>query len=76
MSDYVVTQFWSDDLSFVEEVKKEAYKVFDAISFSTFPEKDYWTMTISELDLKESLFILDKLKDKFNINFVISYGVY
>jgi predicted oxidoreductase (fatty acid repression mutant protein) len=33
-------------------------------------------ITISELSLKESLFILDKLHDKFGLVFYIEYGMY
>ena len=32
--------------------------------------------TISELDLRESMEILDELKKKFHLTFVITYGVY
>lgn len=76
MSDYVKLQFWCDDYNKISAVRKEAKKVFDAIHISADHKNDYWSMTISELDLKESLPILDKLKKKFNLVFVVSYGVY
>lgn len=37
---------------------------------------NFYELTISELDLKESLPILNKLKKKFNFLFVVTYGVY
>jgi len=76
MSYSVTTEFWSDDPNFVRQVEKYALKIFEPINFSKQAKNDYWSMIIYELELKEALPILDELKKKFGITFIISYGVY
>lgn len=78
MSEYTVVSFELTDPNKLKVIKDFTNKLFDATSIKDLQVSGRfcYALCISELDLKESLEILDELKKKFNLTFVIEYGVY
>jgi hypothetical protein len=89
MSDYTVVSFPIGALRRYNRYTEESLRSFlaeewDAWSLQvkstpiegTRATHDYYELTISELDLGESMGILNKLKQKYSIRFYIEYGVY
>jgi hypothetical protein len=79
MSEYTQVQFALPKNHKIEHVKRKANDLFDAIGIEPIHHErmdNLYRMTISELNFHESLFILDSLKSKYSLQFVIEYGVY
>lgn len=78
MSDYTKVWFEVNDPNKATELAKYSKKLFDACNVQDAQVKGRFCyyLIISELNLEESLPILDKLKAKFGVRFVIEYGVY
>ena len=78
MSDYTKVWFELNDPNKATEVRKYSKKLFDACNIKDAQAvgRFCYYLTISELTLGESLPILDELKAKFGILFVVEYGVY
>ncbi len=78
MSDYTVVSFELHSADKVADIRKYAVGLFDAVRLKDLRVKGRfcYQLTISELDLRESLSILDALQRKFNLVFVVEYGVY
>ena len=78
MSDYTVVSFELNDPNKLKAIKAFTKKLFDATDIKDLQveHRFCYALCISELDLQESLGILDELKKKFNLKFVVEYGVY
>jgi len=63
-------------LFIVTAVEPGGYDSWDVSYHLTRKGRFCYQLTISELDLRESLSILDALQRKFNLVFVVEYGVY
>lgn len=78
MSDYTVVSFELSSPERILEITNYCTKLFDAIYVKDMQVKGRfcYQLTINELNLKESLSILDDLSGKFGLTFVVEYGVY
>lgn len=78
MSDYTEVTFELDQPSKLKEIEEYSKQLFDACYIKDLQVKGRfcYSLTISELDLVESLEILDALKSNFRLTFVVEYGVY
>jgi len=78
MSDSTVVSFELRSPERATDIRNYARGLFDAISVKDLQVKGRfcYQLTISELDLRESLGILDDLQKKFNLVFAVEYGVY
>ena len=78
MSDYTEVWFELNDPNKVQPIVKYSKTLFDACYIKDLQTKGRYCyqLVIHELDLRESLPILDKLGSKFGIKFVVEYGVY
>ena len=78
MSDYTVVSFELFNNEQIEPIRKLTKKLFEATSIKDLqvPARRCYALTIHELTLKESLGILEELKKRFGIIFVVEYGVY
>lgn len=78
MSDY--TQVWFElyDPNKVQALLKYSRQLFDGCNIKDTQTKDRYCyrLIISELTLRESLPILDKISEKFKLEFVVEYGMY
>lgn len=78
MSDYTVVSFELSSPQRISEITKYCAKLFDAIYVKDMQVKGRfcYQLTINELNLRESLSILDDLSGKFDLTLVVEYGVY
>lgn len=78
MSDYTEVTFELQNPSKLKEIEEYSKRLFDACYIKDLQVKGRfcYSLTISELDLMESLEILDVLKSNFRLTFVVEYGVY
>lgn len=80
MSDYTEVSFYlKPNDKYIEDVKTKMDSLWDAWSIKDSLDghgRTIYLLTIYELDFKESITFLDKLKDEFSLYFFIEYGCY